>query len=818
MGLKERGSENGGVLQVVTVGRPEPGWNVYCGVFLISLSVLMLELVLTRIFSVTMYYHFAFMAISLALFGAGASGVFVFLKSWRFTAEKGARHMAIASVAMAVTILLALVVLLRVSVGLVPSGRSYLILAGLYIVCSAPFFFGGLCLSIAMKHQAARSGKLYFFDLAGAGAGCILVVPVLDILGGPSAMLGVALLASAGGLLFSISRPRNRWTSGLTLASAIAFLVLVAANTQLNFLAVIWAKGSREKQTLFAKWNSFSRVTVLGDLSDSRPLWVTIDSDAATPILRYSSNPDAMDYVERAVSALPYEVKDKPKVLVIGPGGGREVVTALEAGSRDITGVEVNPIIVRDVMLVEPYRSFSGNLYARPEVKVVVDEGRSYIRSIDEKFDIIQASLIDTWAASSAGAFSLAENNLYTVEAFKLYLEHLTDDGILTMTRWLLNPPQQELRLVSLAREVMRQAGVPRPERHLCLFKAPGQGERIETCFIFKKSEFTDQEIARLEGHATNNGLDVLYTPLTRPANAFSELATATDLESFYHRYPINVRPTYDNSPFFFYHVTPSDILKAFRLTNESQKTNMGVFVLFNLLIITTVLVGVFVIGPLSIAKRRGNGAGHAKSVIYFGCLGLGFIVIEMVMVQRFILFLGYPVYALAVALFSILFWGSLGSLLTSRIPDDRVPAAARFAIGAVISVTAACVLALPVLIETLGGASIGIRIIVAVVTLLPLALALGMPMPLGIRMLNRTSPSVVPWAWGINGAASVLGSVLSIILAMNLGFDQALAFGCVAYLFALLLVGALSNTRAAEPSPAGVITDGEPALAGARD
>lgn len=799
-------------------GRFEPSWKVYGGVFLISLSILMLELVLTRIFSVTMYYHFAFMAISLALFGAGASGVFVFLKSARFTAEHRDRHMAIASILMGLTTMLATVSLLRVSVGLKPSWQSYLILGGLYVVCAAPFFFGGLCLSLAMKHLAAGSGKLYFFDLAGASLGCLLVVPVLNVLGGPSAMLAVALLASCGGLFLSAGEGRRRWVVGVASASVFLFLILIAANTRLNFLTVVWAKGSQEKPTLFSKWNSFSRVTVTGDLNGTKPLWVTIDSDAATPILPYSSNPDAMEYVERAVSALPYKVKKRPKVLVIGPGGGREVVTALEAGSRDITGIEVNPIIVRDIMQVEPYRSFSGNLYSRPEVRVAVDEARSHISGLKERFDIIQASLIDTWAANSAGAFALAENNLYTVEAFKLYLDHLTDDGILTMTRWLLNPPQQELRLVSLAREVMKQKDVPRPERHLCVFKAPGQGERIETCFIFKKSELTDGEIVELQQEAAENRLEALYTPLTRPPNVFTELATTTDPESFYRRYPINVRPTYDDSPFFFYHVTPSDLLEAFRLTNESQKTNMGVFVLFSLLIITLVLVGAFIIGPLAVLRRRTNVDVKVRPILYFGCLGLGFIVIEMVMIQRLILLLGYPVYALAVVLFSILFWSSIGSLLTSRVPDERLTDAARLALGAVILITLLYVPTLPSLIGELAARPAWVRISLAAVTLLPLGLALGMPMPLGLRLLNLSTPSVVPWGWGVNGTASVLGSVLSMILAMNIGFSRSLVFGSGVYVFALLLAGGLAEKRVTDAAVADVVPPAEPALAQASD
>ncbi|HEU4388903.1 MAG TPA: hypothetical protein VFV34_13975, partial [Blastocatellia bacterium] len=626
--------------------------GVYFGVFFTSLSVLSLELVLTRIFSVTMYYHFAFMAISLALFGSGVSGVYVFLGSRRFSPERAPRQMAVCSLLMALSVLVSLVALLRVSVGLLASFRTYLILAGLYAICAVPFFFGGVVLSLAMKHLAKKSGRLYFFDLVGAAAGCLLVIPAINALGGPGTMLGVSVVCAAAAFSFASLLPQPRRLTSASVATGLLFIVLISANGRWDWFTVVWAKGSREKAMTFAKWNSFSRVTVSGDINDSKPLWITIDSDAGTPILRYSNNPDAMQYVERAVSALAYQIKTEPKVLVIGPGGGREVVTAIESGSTDITGVEVNPLIVRDVMQTEPYRSFSGSLYNRPEVNAVVDEGRAYIRGSNARFDIIQASLIDTWAANSAGAFALSENNLYTVEAFKLYLDHLTPDGVLTMTRWLLDPPQQELRLVSLARETMRQLGVERPENHLCLFKAPGKGERIETCFVFKKSEFTPDEVAKLEQVAAQNKCEVLYTPATRPQNVFTELVTAANPDVFYERYPINVRPTFDNSPFFFYHVRAAELLRALSLTNESRKTNMGVFVLFALLVITSIFVGALMLAPLAVARRRMSDVAAEtglNEIVYFAFLGLGFIVIEMAMIQRFILFLGYPVYALAV-------------------------------------------------------------------------------------------------------------------------------------------------------------------------
>lgn len=771
----------------------------------------MLELVLTRIFSVTLYYHFAFMAISLALFGSGASGVFVYLGSSRFNYQSAPRQMAFSSMLMAISTIVSLMALLNVTFGLVPSRRGYVVLGVLYVICALPFFFTGVCLSIAMKHLASHSGKLYFFDLAGASLGCFLVIPSLNLLGGPTTMLLVGVLGAIGALIFSSLAGNNRRLTALAAILILVCTTFVLLNTRSDLLTIIWAKGSREQPPLFAKWNSFSRVTVKGDLDGDKPLWITIDSDAGTPILRFSENPDAMGYVENAVSALAYHVKKEPKVLVIGPGGGREVVTALEAGSKDVTGVEVNPIIVNDIMGSEPYVSFSGHLYQRPGVKVVVDEGRSFIRSSDQKFDIIQASLIDTWAANSAGAFALTENNLYTVEAFKLYLDHLTDDGVLTMTRWLLDPPQQELRLMSLAREVMSQNGIPRPERHLCIFKAPGRGERVESCFLFKKSEFTDLEIDTLQKLATQNRLEVLYTPLTRLPNVFTELATATNPESFYGRYPINIRPTVDNSPFFFYHVTPGDVLETFRLTNESQKTNMGVFILFSLLIITTTLVGLFMLGPMFIARRRaktGQPTASLRNVIYFGFLGLGFIMIEIALVQRFILFLGYPVYALAVVLSSLLLCSGLGSLLTSRISRNRITSSGKAAMAAIVALTVLYVPLLPAVFNKFGGQPIGLRIALTVILLIPLAAVLGMPMPIGIRLIARKSPELVPWAWGINGATSVMGSVISVIVAMNLGFNQALIIGSVAYVVAFLLIPGLSHERVSESEFAEVSTE----------
>jgi hypothetical protein len=767
--------------------------HVCWGVMLVSLSVLMLELILTRIFSVTMYYHFAFLAISLALFGSGASGIYIYLLPRFFRRERVSSQLAISAMLCAIALVTALALLLRMDLNLTTFEGNYGRLILVYLVAGAPFFFGGLCISLALTHYADSVSRIYFYDLAGASMGCLLVIPALNILGGPTAMLAITLPLLGAAALFSQSGARYLTVPALALFVMAGGLLFYDYNSQA--FAITNAKGEDGKKIILQKWNSFSRVTVSGDPEQDSYLQIKIDSDAATSVGRFNGDLAPHDNARHSITSLAYNLKEdrQPSVLIIGPGGGPDVVSALVFGAQKVTGVEINPIIAREIML-ERFKQYSGSLYEHPKVKVVVDEGRSYIRSAPEQYDLIQATLVDTWAATSAGAFALTENNLYTVEAFKDYVTHLSPDGVLTMTRWLLDPPQQELRLISLTRAMMDELGIPDPEQHIMLVKDRGQSDRLAVTYIFKRSAFSTDEVDKVKAICEKEGFGPLYLPGHPQDNIFTKLILAKDPKMIYKSYSLNIEPTYDNSPFFFNNLRISDFKQAFSLNYESQKTNLGMYVLVALLIITLVLVAAFLIGPLALFRREVLRVARSKRlrlVFYFACLGIGFITVEISLVQKFTLFLGHPVYALAVILFSLLLFSSLGSYLTGRLEENYLARSGQRAIAAIWVVVLLYIAVLPFFFYNYVGLPLPAKIVMAIVFLIPLALVMGMPMPIGIRLANREEAALIPWAWGVNGATSVLGSVTTFIMAIALGFNQALVVGLVIYaLAAILLAG----------------------------
>ncbi|MSO22813.1 MAG: hypothetical protein EXQ58_06070 [Acidobacteria bacterium] len=772
----------------MTLSVPVQSRRIYLAVFLISASILMLELVLTRIFSVKLYYHYAFMVISLALLGSGASGVYVYLFPKFFRPERLERQLLAFCWLFAASIPLILGFILRLDFQFDFTLRQLWRIVLLYGIPSVPFFLGGLCLSLAMTHLSENINRLYSFDLAGAACGCLLVIPLLNVLGGPQAMLAIAMLAAAAGwFLVPAGCPKILYALPLLLVAPLSTTLVLQPNHP--WLKIHYVKGRNEGEALFTQWNSSSRITVVQVNRDRKNTWIIMDGDAGTLLPDFDGDISSWRFLQGRVSSLAYHLKPSAQTLIVGPGGGIDVLTALTFGNRDITGVEINPITVNDVMR-GAFRDFTGELYFRPEVQIHVDEGRSFIRRASHSYDIIQATLVDTWAATAAGAFALSENNLYTVEAFKDYFGKLKDDGILTFTRWNLDPPQQDLRLVSLTRAAMQELGLAGPERSMIVVRESRQREAVECNFLFKKSGFTDDEVLTIERVSRANAFEVLYTPLTRPENPFTRLITANDPQDFYRSYAYDVAPPRDNSPFFFHTVRLSHLWNSLFQSWESKKTNVGLLVLFMVFLVALGLVLLFILFPLfwfrndALSRRQGGPA-----LGYFVCLGLGFILIEMTLVQKFILFLGRPVYALSVVLFSTLLFSGLGSSFSASLSKDRL----RQNIAAVCLLIAVLTLAyLPLLtffLYRLVGLTTSLKAALAIAFLAPLGFVMGMPMPLGINWLRRTSPALIPWAWGINGAASVLGSILTMVIAVNLGFNQALIMAIGLYITAVLFL-----------------------------
>jgi hypothetical protein len=445
----------------------------------------------------------------------------------------------------------------------------------------------------------------------------------------------------------------------------------------------------------------------------------------------------------------------------------------------------VNPAIARDVMSSEPFLSYSGRLYERPGVRLVVDEARSFLRSERTQYDVIQATMVDTWAATAAGAFSLTENNLYTVEAFSDFLWRLTPDGVLSVTRWYVEPPDQVLRLASLARAAGRAVGIPDVARCVIVVRGPAETgtSRAPATFLLKRGPFTAEEIEAAEGLASRLGFTLLFTPATRPASDLTRLLEAADPESLWSSFERDISPPRDNRPFFFHTVRLRHLGSVFGGDPEMRKTNLGTLVLFGLLGLTSLLVLVFIVAPLALARLRTRVRERLPpALLGFAGLGTGYILVEVALVQKCILFLGSPAYALSVVLLSLLAFGALGARSTAGVPDGTLTAGVRRAVLVAAVAAVVAVLAVSPTFAALAHWSRPLRIAVTIAALAPLGFLLGRPLPLAVRSVARSRPEVVPWAWGVNGGASVLGSVLALVLALAFGLDQALLAGAALY------------------------------------
>ena len=777
------------------------------GVALISCTLLMTELALTRIFSVTMYYHFAFLAISIALFGVSASGVFAYAARRRLSAYPTASYLAWPSLLYAVSTVVALFFLVRLRVGLTYSPDNLRLMLTIYALAALPFFTGGLIVTLAISRAAARVHAVYAADLIGAAAGCMMLIPLLNRLGAPGVVLAAAILAVSAATLFA--RGRDRLLVG-SLGAALIAVSLAGQLTGIGGFDVVDTKGHRGDRILFSKWNSFSRVAVYerahGDWSLSpvyhgplpETLFMDIDSAASTPILRLDPSRGAADYLRYELTAFAYRLAPPGfTALVIGPGGGRDLASALVFGATRVDGIEINPIIADDVMRGR-FADFSGALYSDPRIRIVVDDGRSFVRRSQDRYDVIQASLVDTWAATAAGAYTLTENTLYTVEAFQDYLDHLTDRGVLTITRWVFDG----LRLVSLAQAACEARGWSASDR-LAIVRL----DQVAT-FILRKTPFTSDDVRRLREDAARLRFDVLYAPSSDLASPgiqtallphatdsvggtavadYARLATAADRQAFYDGYDRDIRPTTDDRPFFF-HTTK--LRNQFDVAfGRSMLFGNGLSALMTLLAISLTLVVAFVVGPLLVVDRGVvHGPGWIGWLVYFGALGAGFMLIEVSVLQRFVLLLGHPVYSLTVTLCSLLLGTGLGSAWSRRLDDRRLRRSATVA-ALVAAAIALLVVAAAPLIEWAIPLSREWRIAIAVAMLLPVGMALGVPMPTGLRLLVGRSPDLVPWAWGLNGALSVVGATLAIFVAMNWGFRTTLAVAAVSYLVALAAI-----------------------------
>jgi hypothetical protein len=763
---------------------PGPNWPLlYIAVALTTLATLLLELSLTRIFSVVFYYHFAFLAISIALFGLGVGGVFSYVVAgWKGTLY---RKLGYLSAANCVLVILAVVTVLSLQ-----NHTGGLVLV--YFTTALPFFCSGIVISLVISETIDRVNRVYFFDLLGAAGGCLLLVLMLRSFGGPNTTIAVAVVfAAAAAIWFNLAGYRAGRVASVSLGLVLTLLMVV--NMKQGWIDVRYAKGERLRTEQFVKWNEFSRIALAPEGGMEQ---IFIDADASTGIADFDFahlTPDNLRDLLHQGASLPYNVRPGAKTLIIGPGGGWDVSRALASGSHDITGVEINPIIA-DTIMRQKFPDLSRHLYSRPDVHIEVEDGRSFIRRSPEKYQVLQATLVDTWASTAAGAFALSESYLYTTDSFHDYLTHLTDDGMLTITRWGFEPPRESLRLLSLAIEALNGLGEKEPWRHVIVGREwPSELKKFgarDTVLISRKP-FSAEDIARAKAAIAEAKMTAVYIPGERIPNQFTDLLLSPDPAKYERDYAFDITPVNDNHPFFFYTVQPRDILtflKGATQASADYKVNKAVPLLFELLAISLVAVAVIlVLPPLVLGTRIPQDRAVQMFLLYFLSIGVGYILIEVALIQKFVLFLGHPTYALTVVIFSMLLSSGIGSYCSGRLlsgADGRLKAV----LAAIAALVAILGVVLTLALTPMVGLPLAAKILTTVALIFPAGFAMGMPFPAGLARLEIWNKPALRWAWSLNAASSVLGSVGALVCAIYLGLLQTLLVGGCCYLAALVV------------------------------
>ncbi len=787
----------------------------YAGVFLLSGATLMYEVVLTRLLSVVCWYYLAFVSVSLAMFGMTAGALWVQLRPQYFTPEAIPRRLADAALAAAVTLPLALLTLLAIPVEISYALETLFSFLLFTAVISVPFCFSGMAVCLALTRTALPVGRVYAVDLAGAALGCLGAIGLMKLLDAPSAILVTS------GLLFVAAAALEAYAGGIRAGRWLLWafiLVMIAGANALtpHGIQPIWSKGHIDPRTdvLAEQWNPISRVRVTQVPPGSPYMWgasphmpkleveylkADIDSDAATPIYRFHGDPGQASFVLYDVTSLAVQMRPGGSAAIIGMGGGRDVLAAAAMHFHRIVGIEVNEAIAE--LAMNRFGWYSG-LNSLPQLEVHREEGRSYLTTTRETFDVIQASMVDTWAATSAGALTLTENALYTVDAWRIFYEHLKPGGLLTVSRWNAgSEAAQTERQFSLAVATLLSEGVANPADHLALV---GSG-RVAT-LLMSNRPLSGQDLFKLGTITTALGFEFLYVPGEPPRDAALRPALAArtpkDLAQLRNAEDLDISPTYDSAPFFFNSMRLRRLPQVLASLGAGGNLRAMAFLLCFFLAAAALLLGVVVL-PLLMERRstisaRGTRGSLAAGVVYFVAIGLGFLLVEMAMMQQLSLLLGHPIYSLAVVLAGLILSSGLGSFVSGSLREPlsfagRVPAAA-----ACLLLAGYAFVVLP-LVHTYAPHPLWQRIGLALALVAPCGIAMGFCFPLGFRRMAALGhESSLPWMWALNGSASVLATFLAVILSMETSITTTALAGAGCYALAALVWPGSSR----EPAP----------------
>lgn len=795
------------------------------GLLLVSLSVLMLEFTLIRVLSVSLWYHFAFMIISIALLGLGISGVTILLSKKINKAEINS-FLTITSLAYAVSVILSFVIINKIPFdpfSLFVDSSQFLYLPVYYVVITLPFFLAGLIIGQLFTRFKTSINKLYFYDLIGAGLSCFVFILVLPKFGGSGGIAVASLIACAGTLLFAMEKSKLR-TAGLYGAAIMIIVNGLFLTNPDSYLPIqissnkVYGNYMKDNPDLrlLTKWNSFSKVDVMkddGDPVDDYPVYTTIiDAGNSTtnipkvPVLTDSSRPP----FDASNLAMLLKREDTAKVFIIGSGGGGEVLTALTNGAKSVTAVEINPIL-NELVEKDLAGYWTTGIAKDKRVNIITDDARSWLRSKRLKYDVIISAHTISASASNSGAMSLVENYILTEEAIREYLQHLDINGILYITR----PESQIPRLVTTIKIAQQKNGGSDLKSQFYIFKRPPSEFEKDVSYLtgvlYKKSGFDELDIQRLKTMSALLSLETMYDPTSKQDGIFKDIIESDNINETVKKYPdMRLLPATDDNPYFEHKTDFTDI--GFGTIKESfSQTDRAIVTLSQrpvaeatlmvLLAQTIIISAALILLPIYLKFRKDPAARNVKKgkyILYFALLGLGYIIVEICLIQKFTLFLGQPVYTMLTVISTMLIFSGIGSMLSEKVISMVKNVNIIYVIIAALTLVIGLVNAL--IFESFVRTDIIWRVVISIALIAPLAFFMGIPFPYGMSKIDNNSKFLVAYGWGVNGFFSVLGSVLVIMLSMSFGFRVVFILSAVIYLGAMMVARSIKPVETSAP------------------
>jgi hypothetical protein len=779
--------------------------NIRIGV--VSFSLLLYQILLTRVFSVITWYHLAFLAISLSMFGLCLGSFVNYLFRSFFSSERYQKIVFFQGLLMGLFMAFSIFLLSFIGKNFSDPFANIWIAILIFLFCAVPFYLGGSIISLVIRDYKGHIGRLYAFDLFAAALACYAIVGILKFISVPHAiaLLGVFNIVSSS-LFYRDQLGLFKIKGVLSSLSLIIVGILVVGYFFIDsksWFQIRSGKTSDDHVTsVFEKWNSFSRINVV-PMQDLKPFgWgltqrmtefqgvrqfhLVIDGIAGTVLTKFDGDLSKLEYLKYDSVNIGQYLRKDSDVFVIGVGGGRDILTSLVFNQKSVIGAEINDSILDTVN--NRFGDFTGHLDQISNVAFVNEEARSFLARTDKKFDLIVMSLIDTFAATSAGAFALSENAIYTKQAFKLFLEKIKDGGVISVSRWWLDSsPHEAYKMLKIATESLREIGISEPEKHIILVKTT-QGRFSEqskdfnvATLLFSNKPFSSADLLELDQIVNKLDLKAILSPMILPTGPIKEILKGLEISApeFSH---LNLDTPTDDSPFFF-QFNKIDSINPFKISEKFLNS------LVWLLWLGFIFLVAVVTGSFFFNKTKKTDRSYMLGLtFYFLFIGFGYLLVELSQMQRLGIFLGHPIYSLTTTLFAFLFCSGLGSFFSDQIYNRMVQPNFLFSfLSGFLIISIVSGFFTQTIIESNSSLNLIFRIAISFCLLAPAAFFMGIMLPIGLRTLPSTDQNSRAWLWGVNGASSVVASILSSVLSIYNGISFTYWTGFFFYLLAVI-------------------------------